>query len=211
MRSYPIFLLALVAFLFVACEKDTLKTTDNNDFQQYLNEADQKLAEADALLAQDLYVSERSAVILPAESVNGLAKAIREAGPFGTVIVEGGMHYESATVKITHPVIILGEENEVAVIQSTTSPNADFPYTLDPAIYLDHARQVQIEGLHFVPDLATGQGGTAILVSNSDRAYIRDNDFSGFLQAVMVYASDFVRIHYNRAEGLFTEGFEGFN
>ena len=54
MRSYPIFLLALVAFLFVACEKDTLKTTDNNDFQQYMNEADQKLAEADALLAQDL-------------------------------------------------------------------------------------------------------------------------------------------------------------
>ena len=209
MRSYPIFLLALVAFLFVACEKDTLKTTDNDDFQQYMNEADQKLAEADALLAQDLYVSERTPGVLPAGSVDGLAEAIEEVGPFGTVLVESGMHYETGTVKITFPVKIIGEYG--AIIQSTTAPNADFPYTLDPAIYLDHAKQVQIEGLHFVPDLATGQGGTAILVSNSDRAYIRDNDFTAYFQAVLVHASDFVRIHYNRAEGLYTEGFDNFN
>lgn len=213
MRCYPIFLVALMALLFAACEKDTLLTTETQDTQQYIvDEAEQLVAKADALLAQDLSVSERTPGnpgVLPAGSIDGLAKAIQEVGPYGTVLVKSGMHFEAGTVTITFPVNIIGEYG--AVIQSTTTPSIEFPYTMDPALYLDHADRVQVQGLQFVPDPATGQGGTAILVSNSDRVFIKDNDFLNYFQAVVVYASDFARIHYNRAEGLYSEGFDSFN
>ena len=209
MRSYLISLLAVMALLFTACEKDTVFTGEDDNVQQVLNQADQRIADADALMEQDLFVSERAPGVLPAFSIDGLQDAIQEVGPYGTVFVESGMHFETSPVMITFPVKIVGDEG--AIIQSTTAPNADFPYTMEPALFLDHAARVHIEGLTFVPNPETGMGGTAILVSNSDRAMIRDNDFSGYFQAVMVYASDFVRIHYNRAEGLYTEGFDSFN
>lgn len=210
MRSYSILLLALAGLSLVSCQKDKLSTTPTDDYQRFLAEAEQRLAEADAnaLAEEAVYVSSRAPGVLPAGSVDGLADAIAEVGPYGTVVVESGLHIETGTVVISHPVRIMGEPG--AVIQSTTNPTEGLPYVVDAAIYIDHARQVHIEGLSFVPDPATGQGGTGILVSYSDRAFIKDNDFSEFLQAVVVHKSSQARIFYNRATGLYTEGYATF-
>ncbi len=210
MRSYSVLLLALAGLFLVSCQKDKVSTTTTDDYQQFLAEAEQRLADADAgaLAEEAVYVSGRAPGVLPAGSVDGLADAIAEVGPYGTVVVESGLHIETGTVIISHPVRIVGEPG--AVIQSTTHPAEGLPYVVDAAIYIDHARQVHIEGLSFVPDPATGQGGTGILVSYSDRAFIRDNDFSEYLQAVVVHKSDQARIFYNRATGLYSEGFATF-
>ena len=176
MRSYSTFMLALAAFLFVACEKDTLSTSTTENYQQYLDEAEQRLAEADALAEQNVFVTTREPGRLLAGSVNGLAEAIQEVGPYGTVVVESGVHYESGTVNITFPVKIVGEYG--AVLQTATTPTLDLPYTADPAIFVNNAKQVHIEGVHFVP--ASGQGGTAILLHKANRASIRDNEFTAY-------------------------------
>ncbi|MCB9296317.1 MAG: hypothetical protein H6559_24850 [Lewinellaceae bacterium] len=209
MRYYPIFLLALVALSLAACKKDMALTEEKAPFQSYLEEADLKVSEADALTEQNSFVGNRAYLLLEAYSIDGLQKAIDSVGPFGTVLVESGMHYESGTVTATHPVRIIGEPG--AVIQSTTAPDAEFPYVGAPALYLNGAERSFIQGLRFVPDPATGMGGTAILVANSDRVNIRDNDFEAYFQAVLVHKSDYVRIFYNRAEGLYSEGFANFN
>lgn len=39
-----------------SCQKDKVSTTNTDDYQQYLNEAEQRLEEADALAEQDVYV-----------------------------------------------------------------------------------------------------------------------------------------------------------
>ncbi|MCB9276768.1 MAG: hypothetical protein H6564_22230 [Lewinellaceae bacterium] len=208
MRFYPIFLFALAGLFLISCQKDNPSATAADDFQQYINEAEQRLAEADALAEEELYVSERAPGVLSAGSVNGLSEAIAEVGPYGTVIVESGLHIETGMVTITYPVRIIGETG--AVIQSTTTPSTDLPYIASPSIYIDHAKQVQVEGLTFVPDPAIGQGGTGILISYSDHALIRDNEFSEYLQAVVVHKSNQVRLYYNRAKGLLSEGYNSF-
>lgn len=62
-------------------------------------------------------------VTLPAGSVDALAAAIAAAGNNGTVIVESGMHVESAQVVINSRVSIVGEPGAVLQVATTPDPN----------------------------------------------------------------------------------------
>ncbi len=186
------------------------------DPQYYIDQAESAIAEAEnEILHHPNYTDEKAAVSLPAGSVDGLQAAIAQAGPWGKVVVQSGMHYESGTVTVTHPVRIIGKKG--AVIQTTTVLPSDpqsilsgIPFVADPAIFVKDANFVQVRNLDFVPDPTTGQGSTGILAVNSNHVYIRGNSFSSYLNAVIIHESDFATIIKNEAEGLYSEGFTGY-
>lgn len=132
----------------------------------------------------------RSTVILPAGSVDGLADAIEEAGYNGKVIVESGIHYESARVVITEKVTIVGQEG--AVIE-TSAPS------LIPALHIKNAHNVTIKGLEL---RSTGPIiSWAILVENSDLTTIEDNVILGYNAGIVIEQGDHTKINQNTMVG----------
>lgn len=145
-------------------------------------------------------------VYLQAGSVNGLQAAIQQAGPWGKVIVKSGLHKEDLTVRVTHPIRILGEPG--AIIQSGVSPDlsGNFPSTSFAALQVENANFVIIQKLQFIPDPAIGTGPNAIVLYESDYSLIRNNSFDSFDGAVLLVESSFCTISQNDANGPLSEG-----
>jgi hypothetical protein len=113
----------------------------------------------------------KSTVRLPAGSVDALAFAIASAGARGTVILESGLHQESATVTINIPVSLIGEAG--AILQGATIPNLDdgSPDFVEPVLHVLAAQGVVVEGIAIQPpDGAIGN--TGILIQNAPRTTI---------------------------------------
>ncbi len=213
MRNFLIAILAIMSIFFAACEQDQSTLTDNvsqeTDYQQQIEAAEQQLEEAERLVFQDQFAGQRQIVTVPAGSVNALQAAIDKAGPHGIVKLESGVHTEDETVFVNHPVRINGEEG--AIIESQYPSTNVFHITVNPVIRIEDANFVHVTGIQFVPANDANQGNVGILVFNSDYAFISGNNFDSYQMAVVVDNSDYVIVKENVAEGLFSEGFNQFN
>ena len=206
MRSLFVAFLSGLSVLFIACEKDNATSTSATSPEaEYIETAEQQLAEIERLVFQDNFAGERKVVDLPAGSINGLQAAIDEAGPNGIVNVKSGLHVEETTVNVNFTVRIIGEEG--AVIESKYPGMLEYPIEVNPAIRIENGNFVHVSNIQFVPGTESGVGNVGILVYNADYAYIKDNDFQGYQMAVIVDDSDFAFIQDNTAEGPFSEGY----
>ena len=136
-----------------------------------------------------------STVELAADSVDGLASAIASAGAGGTVLVKRGMHSESGTVLVNIPVSIVGEKG--AVIKSGTSPSLGaYPLTIQPVLHIQNASDVKVQRISFLPSAVTAN--CAVLIDNSPRTKILENEINGFQFGVFSQSGDHVLIIGNR-------------
>jgi parallel beta-helix repeat protein len=134
-------------------------------------------------------------VRLPADSVDGLAQAIKRAGPHGTVIVERGVHVETSTVVVKTSTSIIGEPG--AIIESAaTTPDADFPIVIEATLHLKTACGATVKGIWFRPP-AGQTGSCAVLVEHSPGARIVGNRVTEFQFGVVVQRSDHVTVRGN--------------
>lgn len=186
--SYPIFI--LFAILISGCQKEALVQPATTPPSEETLTA--QLAEHEAILNAELAELEaelagtaRSQVVLPAGSVDGLAAAIAEAGPGGTVLVESGLHSESATVLIEHQVFIVGEEDAVLIFDTEPIEVLGF---VEPALHFRNAARSLVRGVNF--EVAGPVGGAAIVVEDSDRTVINRCSMEEFQFGVVIQNSD---------------------
>ena len=128
-----------------------------------------------------------STVVLPAGSVDGLAGAIAAAGPGGTVVVQAGLHSESASVTIGIPVTIQGEAG--AIIESVTSSTRAIPLIVDAALHVQGTDGVVIQGLTLRPP-AGSVGGCAVLIEDAPGTAVVGNTATGYQFGVLVQRGD---------------------
>lgn len=130
-------------------------------------------------------IVQAATVTLPAGSVDGLGPAIASAGPGGTVLVEAGIHTESASVLVQTPVSIIGTPG--AILESvTTLPAPGGPVTIDGALHVRNTSAVTLQGLELRP-AAGGVGNTAIVIENAPDVVVTSNIVTGYLLGVIVH------------------------
>lgn len=194
---WPSLVVALLLFLLAGCDRDApapsapeteAEFSESFDFESLESLA----AEPDRGLAT-LAKGSAKIVRLPAGSVDGLAAAIAAAGRGGAVIVEAGLHTESATVMITKSVKIIGEPG--AMLHVNTRPWPVVP-VLQGALHVKNADHVVIWGLEIRPTEAVG--GTAVLLERSRHAIIGRNAMYDHQFSVMVEQGDRATIWGNR-------------
>ncbi|WP_020567244.1 right-handed parallel beta-helix repeat-containing protein [Neolewinella persica] len=190
-------------FLFCfACEVAPVQITTPDDTAAALEaEANKLEAEFQAELTERkkevTSFPKRQAVSVPGGSVDALAAAIAQAGRGGTVVLESGVHTESATVLIPHQLKLIGQAG--AVLEVTTGLHNFATTSLDPAIHVLNAPRTYITGIEIRP---TGvAGGVGILVEDSPRTYLRENRIDQFQFGVLLEASDRVFIIGNEVIG----------
>ncbi len=118
---------------------------------------------------------------------------IEAAGEGGTVLLEAGLHKESATVLISERVRITGEEG--AVLEFDSDDTSDFPYVAEPALHVKDASRVVIEGLTIM-DTDTS-GSVAILIESSFLTRIKDNRLIGYENSIVNQFGESTRVHGN--------------
>jgi nitrous oxidase accessory protein NosD len=180
-------LLAII-LVFCACENDNLIAPTEQPDQEYT----QRHAELETMMETELAeiesevaLSPRSVVTLPAGSVDGLAAAIADAGPGGTVNVASGPHIESGTVTINFPIRLMGEDGAVLIFDTDPLSIAG---TIVPALHVLDAPRSIISNLEIRP--ANAVGGTGILLENSDRSIVIRNKTFDQENGVLVQYSD---------------------
>lgn len=145
------------------------------------------------VLARDLGISLKGGVSVPAGSVDALADAIAQAGPGGVVRVDRGVHYESETIEITHPVTIIGRRGAVVEIASLPYPDSEL---LDAAFYIHDANvgraSVTISGLEIRP--AGSIGGVGVLIENTAHAAVLFCSILDHQDGVFLAGADDARI-----------------
>ncbi len=183
--------LALVlALFFFACTADTIQPTETSTdateaLQEKTRQLEVEITEEIAELEAEELISPRSHIVLPAGSVDGLADAIADAGPGGTVVLATGPHVETETVTITHRIRLVGEDGAELIFD-------DAP--------IEVSGQVEV-GLHFIGAnrclvrnidfrIAGAVGGTAILLQESDRAFITRNTMEDYQFGVLIEKSN---------------------
>lgn len=210
------FFLLLCGFFLTNCTKDELpeqkeSVTDSPEVLAIQAEVDAAIAELknDEPTASE-GISSRSHVYVPAGTADRLADAIGEAGPFGTVVLAAGMHYENSTVMISSPVTIRGEDG--AVLRLTTNGPLsvdDFPYEPTPGIHVKNTAFVRIGNLAIEPMTSYGvepEGGLAILLEDAPNTRIYDNEVSDFQFGVLLAGADQARIYGNTFHGFNFDG-----
>jgi hypothetical protein len=190
------FSLCIALFLAaVGCQKDAQPPAPEQDpaalAQQYAEEAQAKIEEGGEPLN-----FRGPTISVPAGSVDALQDAVDAAGPNGTVLLESGLHTESGAVTLTEPVRVSGESG--AVVEFDTE-GQDFPFEGTPAFHVLQANNVVIENLT-IRD-SDNSGGIAVLLQESDRCRVQDNDIAGFELGVTLYDANSARIYDNLIDG----------
>ena len=111
------------------------------------------------------------------------------------MLVESGLHTESASVVVDFPVKIIGEAG--AIIESTTTPTQGNPRG-DAALHISGTHDVLIEAITIQsPDLSN----IGILIENSPRVTVQHNQISGHEVGIWVDGGDHTVIHGNKILG----------
>ncbi len=153
-----------------------------------------------------LMAHEVKTVTLPADSFDGLAAAIAEAGPGGKVIVADGLHQESGTVLISNPVSIIGEPNAVIETATTpTEPNSSPPFAITAALHIQGTHDVAVERIWFRPP-PESLSSTAIVIEDSPRVAVRNNRITDLDFGIFVQRGDYAEIEGNRIERIAKHG-----
>jgi len=147
-----------------------------------------------AILASGLVQAHSRTVRLAAGSINGLAAAIASAGPGGTVILKTGLHTESTTVTVGFRVNIIGQPG--AILETSTSPDPDFPITIEAAIHLKNAPHAKVQGIWFRAPANT-TGCCAVVIEDSAHAQVLDNRVTDYQFGVLVHHADHALVSGN--------------
>jgi parallel beta-helix repeat protein len=131
---------------------------------------------------------------LAAGSSDALTAAIASAGPGGAVILESGLHTESAPVTVDFRVDIIGEPG--AILETSTSADPDFPITINAAIHLKKAAHAKVQGIWFRAPAGT-TGSCAVVIENSPHAQIVDNQVTDHQFGVLVHQGDHALVSGN--------------
>ena len=198
-KSTPYYLLPFLALVLFGCEPKPLVPA----VEDTATAMEAELAEHEARLAAELADLEttwseapKSLVTLPAGSVDGLADAIATAGEGGTVLVEAGLHTESAPVTVPRRVRIRGQKG--AVLQVDSQPY-DFTGFVQPALHMQNASGTLIQNLEIRP--AGPVGGTAVLLDDSDGSVVMRTTIVDHQFGIVVEGSDRVYALHNRITG----------
>ena len=181
--------------LAAGCSTETLDQStvlpDRYDADQYVRLAKEMLAEDGA----EIEFRKKSVVVSP--GANALQAAIDQAGSGGTVVLESGLHTESAAVVITQRVKITGEPG--AIVEFDTKDGKGFPFVADPGFHILNAHQVVIENLTIRDE--DQSGGTAIMIEGSHQTRIRNNVIEYFELGIAQYEGNSTRVHDNSITG----------
>jgi parallel beta-helix repeat protein len=131
-------------------------------------------------------------VTLPAGSVDALAAAIAAAGKNGKVIVEAGMHFESAQVVISSKVSIEGEPGAILEVATTPDPNG---ISSEAALFIRDTKHVRVSGLEIRS--AGGAGNAGIMLFRAHHVSLSGNTISDQVFGIGVVLSDHAVISDN--------------
>lgn len=131
-------------------------------------------------------------VTIPAGSNDALQTAIDAVGEKGTVRLAAGMHTESGTVMITHPVRILGEPGAVVRFDSDAFVNVG---EIQAGFYIKDTYRVLIDNLEIRP--VGSIGGTALLIQDSYRPRIQNCKFYDFEFTILIEEGNDTRLYDN--------------
>lgn len=199
LKLLPVFL--MLVLIFPACQKELPQPeTPANAEKQLIFSVEKQIERAQAegvnIQLQAMQRIPSNAIELAAGSVDGLAAAIAEAGPGGTVLVKAGEHVENRSVVIRHKVSIIGEEG--AVLISGVQP-LGIAGQLDPALHLLNADGILIYGLDLRAD--SEHGGTGILLQNASKSFISNNHLTNFELSIVNQHGDHSFISKNTIVG----------
>lgn len=136
-------------------------------------------------------------VYLPADSTAGLANAIAEAGPRGTVIVQTGLHEETGPVVVDTPVNIVGQPG--AIIQTSTTPDFMSEDLGEATLYIKGVNGVVLEGLTF--QSLTDMSNLAIRIEDARGTVVRNNAITEHAYGILVLSGDHSKISSNEIIG----------
>ncbi|MFK8165246.1 MAG: right-handed parallel beta-helix repeat-containing protein [Lewinella sp.] len=191
------FLVLTMGLLLFSCEGDKIQPspTTLNPEQQLQKKVQQFEAELERELAEmetEGAIGLRSQIVLPAGSIDGLAAAIEEAGPGGTVLLESGPHVETGTVNIDHRIRLIGEDNATLIFDSAPLEVAG---NIEVGLHFLDANRSVVRNIDF--RVAGAVGGTAILLQNSHRTMVTRSSMEDFQFGVLIERSDRVFITHN--------------
>lgn len=198
-----LFLTLLGALFIFGCAKETIDSGQNVDLSEIeaamdeiSNEIEQVHLQAD--IASD-EASSRGIITVPAGSNDAIMAAVKAAGHGGTVILESGMHFESAPLFFDKPVKLKGKPGAIVEINVAEQDPSIFPWPVNPAIHIKGVGLAKIEGIEVRPK--NDNGSAAILLENAPSARIQNNTFKNFFNGIFIYKSNGVRITNNHVIG----------
>jgi nitrous oxidase accessory protein NosD len=112
------------------------------------------------------------------------------------VLLQAGVHVESAPVVISKPLTLAGEPG--AILESASVPQTELPTPVDPAVHVRGTRDVRVLGLEI--RAASGRGDTAVLINSSQAVVVAGNTARMFSNGVLVEQGDDARIADNTFE-----------
>lgn len=137
-----------------------------------------------------------SEIVIPAGSVDALAKAIENSEVGGTIRLAAGMHTESGTVTITKQICLVGDDGAVLIVD--TKPTVTPGEPLDPAIYIYQAPGACVDNIELRP--VDPKGGSGVIIEQSDNTSVRNSKIFQHQYGVVLEASHHVRIENNTIE-----------
>jgi hypothetical protein len=105
-----------------------------------------------------------------------------------------GTHFESATVQVAIPVLIIGDPG--AVIESGTTVGTSYPLVVDPTFRVHDTSGATIQGLEMRPP-AGGTAGCAVLIENANDIMVAGNNIHDYQFGVLVQYGDRADIRGN--------------
>lgn len=133
-------------------------------------------------------------IIIEAGSSNALQDAVANANPDDKIIFKAGIHTQAGTAVVDKRVHIYGEQG--AVLQCSGFPLGMVPpLVTTPAIQIESADHTIIESLHLTTTESSHP--LAILILNSKKVRIVDNQLDNFQFGIIVQNGDKARIYYN--------------
>lgn len=202
-----LFALALLITLAscTALTNDAELPTEEKRAQQYINESEVAVAEAEQEISdfEKEWISTRSTVVVPAGSVDALAAAIAEAGHGGTVVLASGEHTENATLVISTQVKIEGEDGATLLFPNAAPP-APIPVEIIPAIHIKDATRAWLKGFSMSTGTETA-GRYAVLIQDAPRTRVEDLTIAGFQQGIFLDGGNRCQLLRNTLVGVAPE------
>lgn len=134
-----------------------------------------------------------SEILIPAGSVDALAKAIQSVPENGTIRLAAGTHTESGTITITKQICLVGDDGAVLIVD--TKPTITPGEPLDPAIHIYQAPGACIDNIELRP--VDPMGGSGVIFEQSDGASVRNCEIYRHQYSVAVEASDDILVENN--------------
>jgi hypothetical protein len=212
MKKITLSLLIITSTFFWSCQKENQQIPETPDDLELIRQEVRDNLQESQKTAENGEISLQTRcngriVIVPANSHNALAHAIKEAGEDGIVYLKSGVHTETEGIIIKHNTTLSGQTGAVLKVNArlVVSADATSPFSVEPAIHVLDA-EVDFFNLKILP--IEKDGGVAILLENAHRSVINRSVFEGFQSAVLVEKSDKVSIVRNtiKSTGLWQIG-----